>query len=95
MQAYITIWIGISPPVLPTRPTAQLGVFDNAAFIGPLIGGITNIIFVSFFISSFGPVSVRVLIFFGQSNSDPTRELTSTLSSPLQHSVPASAPFLA
>ncbi|EEU37131.1 uncharacterized protein NECHADRAFT_72760 [Fusarium vanettenii 77-13-4] len=57
MQAYITIWIGISPPRLPTPPTAQLGNFDNAAFIGPLIGGITNIFFISLFISCFGPVS--------------------------------------
>lgn len=57
MLVYITVWASAAPAVIPTRPTAQLGNFNNAAFIGPLIGGITNFVFLSLFISSFGAVS--------------------------------------
>ncbi|RFN47636.1 aquaporin pip-type [Fusarium flagelliforme] len=57
MFVYITSWANASPDVIPTRPTAQLGNFDNAAFLGPLIGGILNFLFVTLFISSFGAIS--------------------------------------
>ncbi|KAM5344378.1 hypothetical protein ACJ41O_012915 [Fusarium nematophilum] len=57
MLVYITSWVSISPAEIPVKPTAQLGNFNNAAFIGPLIGGITNFIFISLFIASFGAVS--------------------------------------
>ncbi|KAF5670050.1 Aquaporin PIP-type [Fusarium heterosporum] len=54
---YITIWANISPNVIPATPTQQLGVFDNAIFIGPLIGGIINLILITLFITSFGAIS--------------------------------------
>jgi glycerol uptake facilitator-like aquaporin len=57
MLIYITIWISISPAQIPSPPTAQLGPFDNAAFIGPLLGGITNWFLITLFIFSFGAVS--------------------------------------
>ncbi|KAF7553700.1 hypothetical protein G7Z17_g3468 [Cylindrodendrum hubeiense] len=57
MLVYITSWANSAPAVIPIKPTAQLGNFNNAAFIGPLIGGITNMIFLSLFISAFGAVS--------------------------------------
>ncbi|KAF5723639.1 Aquaporin PIP-type [Fusarium mundagurra] len=54
---YITIWVSISPDTAPAAPTQRFGSFDNAAFLGPLIGGITNLIFITLFITSFGAVS--------------------------------------
>ncbi|KAJ4256167.1 hypothetical protein NW762_009244 [Fusarium torreyae] len=57
MFVYITIWASLSPNVIPAPPTAQLGPFNNAAFIGPLIGGICNFFFTTLFITSFGAVS--------------------------------------
>ncbi|EXK83875.1 hypothetical protein FOQG_11832 [Fusarium oxysporum f. sp. raphani 54005] len=54
---YITIWVNISPDVAPAAPTQRFGSFDNAAFLGPLIGGITNLIFITLFITSFGAIS--------------------------------------
>ncbi|KAF4442337.1 hypothetical protein F53441_11765 [Fusarium austroafricanum] len=68
LQVYITIWASTSPDILPVAPSRQLGNFDNAAFLGPLVGGITNIIFVTLFITSFGAVSgahFNPLITFG------------------------------
>ncbi|VTT75256.1 unnamed protein product, partial [Fusarium fujikuroi] len=41
----------------PAAPTQRFGSFDNAAFLGPLIGGITNLIFITLFITSFGAIS--------------------------------------
>lgn len=57
MFIYITIFIGISPNTIPLPPTAQLGPFDNAAFIGPIVGGITNWFILTLFTFSFGAVS--------------------------------------
>ncbi|KAF5602182.1 sterigmatocystin biosynthesis lipase esterase STCI [Fusarium subglutinans] len=54
---YITIWVSISPDTAPAAPTQRFGSFDNAAFLGPLIGGITNLIFITLFITSFGAIS--------------------------------------
>ncbi|KAF5622229.1 Aquaporin PIP-type [Fusarium tjaetaba] len=54
---YITIWVNISPDTAPAAPTQRFGSFDNAAFLGPLIGGITNLIFITLFITSFGAIS--------------------------------------
>lgn len=57
LLVYITTWASTAPARLPSPPTAQLGNFDNAAFLGPLVGGIANIFFLSLFITSFGAVS--------------------------------------
>ena len=57
MLVYITLWIGLSPATIPFAPTAQLGSFDNAAFLGPLVGGLTNWLLVTLFIYSFGAVT--------------------------------------
>ncbi|RBQ67466.1 hypothetical protein FVER14953_10709 [Fusarium verticillioides] len=54
---YITIWVNISPDTAPAAPTQRFGSFDNAAFLGPLIGGITNLIFITLFVTSFGAIS--------------------------------------
>ena len=57
MLIYATIYINLSPSVLPAPPTAQLGVFDNATFIGPLVGGLTNWFLVTLLTFSLGSVS--------------------------------------
>ncbi|KAH6993003.1 aquaporin-like protein [Fusarium venenatum] len=54
---FVTIWASTSPDVIPAQPTRQLGSFDNAAFIGPLVGGILNVILITLFITSFGAIS--------------------------------------
>jgi glycerol uptake facilitator-like aquaporin len=52
------MWINISPGSLPVPPTAQLGQFASAAFIGPLIGAlIGNFMLLTLFIYIFGAVS--------------------------------------
>jgi glycerol uptake facilitator-like aquaporin len=57
MLSYLTIWISISPNVIPNPPDSQFGNFDNAAFIGPLVGGITNFVLLTLFTFIFGGVS--------------------------------------
>jgi glycerol uptake facilitator-like aquaporin len=57
MLIFITIWINMSPQQIPVPPSAQLGQFDSSAFLGPLIGGITNFILLSLLIFCFGSVS--------------------------------------
>jgi glycerol uptake facilitator-like aquaporin len=57
MLVYITMWISMSPQQIPTPPNSQLGNFDNAAFLGPLIVGVSNFVLVTLCIFVFGPVS--------------------------------------
>ena len=57
MLVYISIWSALSPNVLPTPPTAQLGQFGNAAFIGPLAGSVVNFLLLTLFTISFGAVT--------------------------------------
>ncbi|PTD07388.1 hypothetical protein FCULG_00005473 [Fusarium culmorum] len=57
LSVFVTIWASSSPDVIPAQPTRQLGNFDNAAFIGPLVGGIINVILITLFITCFGAVS--------------------------------------
>ncbi|RGP73185.1 aquaporin pip-type [Fusarium longipes] len=54
---FITVWANASPNDIPVLPTRQLGSFNNASFIGPLIGGVLNTIFITLFITAFGAVS--------------------------------------
>ncbi|KAF2165572.1 hypothetical protein M409DRAFT_66994 [Zasmidium cellare ATCC 36951] len=51
---YITIWSNISPAVIPTAPTEQLGYFDNAAYLGPTTGALQNFILLTLFTFVFG-----------------------------------------
>lgn len=57
MLVWVTIYANSSPAVIPEQPTARWGAFDNAAFIGPLVGGILNFLYVTLSIFSFGGVS--------------------------------------
>ena len=57
MLVYITMWISMSPQQIPTPPNPQLGNFDNAAFLSPLIVGVSNFVLVTLCIFVFGPVS--------------------------------------
>ncbi|KAE8446704.1 hypothetical protein EG329_011748 [Mollisiaceae sp. DMI_Dod_QoI] len=57
MLIYLTGWIGLSPSSIPLPPDPQFGPFDNAAFIGPIVGGITNWFILTLFTFSFGAVS--------------------------------------
>jgi glycerol uptake facilitator-like aquaporin len=57
LLVYITMWISMSPQVIPSPPDPQLGNFDNAAFIGPLVGGVANFVLLTIFTFIFGAVS--------------------------------------
>ena len=57
MLVYITIWSSLSPGVIPTPPSAQFGNFDNAAFIGPVVGSLTNFLVLTLFTIAFGGVT--------------------------------------
>ncbi|KFY32554.1 hypothetical protein V493_00085 [Pseudogymnoascus sp. VKM F-4281 (FW-2241)] len=55
---WITGWIGTRPasdPVPTLSPTS--GVYGTPIFLGPLTGGITNLILLSLFIFTLGPIS--------------------------------------
>ncbi|KAJ8607850.1 hypothetical protein MRB53_040043 [Persea americana] len=57
LLVFLTTWASISPDTLPTPPDAQYGYFDNAAYIGPLTGGISNFLIVTLFTFGLGVVS--------------------------------------
>lgn len=53
----MTIFASSSPPTLPQPPTERWGVFDNASFVGPIVGSLLNFLFLSLFIFCFGGVT--------------------------------------
>ena len=57
MLVFLSLFVGLSPAEIPTPPDPQFGVFDNAAFLGPLIGGIFNFVLLTILIFVFGTVS--------------------------------------
>lgn len=60
MLCFITIVLSSSPSinVQPlSTPSSASGVFGTANFLGPLVGAITNVITISLFVFSFGPVT--------------------------------------
>ncbi|KAH8649722.1 aquaporin-like protein [Tricladium varicosporioides] len=57
MLTFLTVWTNLSPSGIPTPPTAQFGNFANAAFIGPLVGGLTNWFLITLLTYTFGAVS--------------------------------------
>jgi glycerol uptake facilitator-like aquaporin len=57
MLVWLTSYASISPAVIPATPTERWGVFDNASFVGPLVGGTLNFVYLTIFIFCFGAVS--------------------------------------
>ncbi|OJJ45907.1 hypothetical protein ASPZODRAFT_17338 [Penicilliopsis zonata CBS 506.65] len=58
MLCFITAWIGLSGASSSSATTTSAaGVFATTAFLDPLVGGITNWIWLSLFIFIFGPIS--------------------------------------
>ena len=57
MLVWVTGYANLSPNVIPDPPTSRYGLFNNAAFIGPLIGAILNFLYLTIFTFSFGAVS--------------------------------------
>ena len=57
MLTYLTVYANASPAIIPQTPTPRYGIFDNATFIGPLIGGILNFFYLTLFTFCFGAVS--------------------------------------
>lgn len=57
---YITILFGASPPLnvqpLPV-PAGPAGIFGTAVFLGPLVGSLANIVLLSLFVFTLGPVT--------------------------------------
>lgn len=57
---FITSWIAILPTSSPSSSApadTAAGVFGTAAFLGPLVGGITGWLFLTLFIYCFAPIS--------------------------------------
>lgn len=57
LLVWITVFISAHPTGPPPNPSPSSGIFSTPTFLGPLVGGITNIILLSVFIFSLGPVS--------------------------------------
>ena len=58
LLVWITILIAAHSSVLPPpTPSPTSGIYSTPIFLGPLIGGITNMIILPLFIYSLGPVS--------------------------------------
>lgn len=57
LLVWITVFISAHPTGPPPNPSPTSGIFSTPTFLGPLVGGITNIILLSVFIFSLGPVS--------------------------------------
>ncbi|CAG8978502.1 hypothetical protein HYALB_00005077 [Hymenoscyphus albidus] len=57
MLNFLTIWISSSPSTFPVPSNAQWGNFNNAAFLGPLVGGLTNWVLITLFTYAFGAVT--------------------------------------
>ena len=57
LLVFLTIWISLSPAEIPNAPDPQFGVFDNAAFLGPLVGGVGNFVLLTIFTFIFSAVS--------------------------------------
>ncbi|KAH7320677.1 aquaporin-like protein [Stachybotrys elegans] len=57
MAVWLSSYASISPHSIPEEPTPRWGVFNNATFIGPLVGGFINFIYLTIFTFTFGAVS--------------------------------------
>ncbi|KAJ6115083.1 hypothetical protein N7486_000861 [Penicillium sp. IBT 16267x] len=57
LNTFVTAWIGAHPPAAPVTPRTQAGIYGTVGFLAPLIGGITNWLFLTLFIYTFSPAS--------------------------------------
>lgn len=57
LLTWITVLIAAHPSGPPPTPSPTSGVFSTPIFLGPLVGGITNMIILPLFIYCLGPVS--------------------------------------
>jgi glycerol uptake facilitator-like aquaporin len=57
MIVWLTAFASISPSGFPDAPTQRWGVFGNASFIGALVGGFLNFLYLTLFTFCFGVVS--------------------------------------
>ncbi|CAK41744.1 uncharacterized protein An13g03480 [Aspergillus niger] len=56
--AFITAWAAATPAnVAPPTPSTPAGIFATTAFLGPLVGAVTNWLLLTLFIFSFSSVS--------------------------------------
>ncbi|KAE8150646.1 aquaporin-like protein [Aspergillus avenaceus] len=57
MLAFITAWSSATSPASQATPSGSAGVFGTPAFLGPLVGSISNWLLLTLFIFSFSSVS--------------------------------------
>ncbi|KAJ5150084.1 hypothetical protein N7448_001662 [Penicillium atrosanguineum] len=57
LNVFVSSWLAIRPNSASVVPTGPAGVFATANFLGPLIGGFGNWVFLTLFIFSFSNVS--------------------------------------
>lgn len=54
---FATALMGVSPPIPLPPPSPTAGPFATAQFLGPLIGGVTTVIYITIAILTFGPIT--------------------------------------
>jgi glycerol uptake facilitator-like aquaporin len=57
LLVWLTVFISAHPTGPPPLPSPTSGIYSTPTFLGPLVGGITNIIILTLFIYTLGPVS--------------------------------------
>jgi glycerol uptake facilitator-like aquaporin len=57
LLVWLTVFISAHPTGPPPLPSPTSGIYSTPTFLGPLVGGITNIITLTLFIYTLGPVS--------------------------------------
>lgn len=57
LLVFLTVWANISPDTVPVAPDPRFGYFDNAAYLGPLTGGLSNFLILTLFTFAFGVAS--------------------------------------
>jgi hypothetical protein len=57
LLSYLTIFASLSPSTAPLPPTPRYGPFNNAAFIGPVVGAVVNWLTITLFTFTFSPIT--------------------------------------
>jgi glycerol uptake facilitator-like aquaporin len=57
LLCYLTIYASLSPSSPPLPPTPRYGPFNNAAFIGPIVGAFVNWLSITLFTFTFSPIT--------------------------------------
>lgn len=57
LLSYLTIFASVSPSSAPLPPSPRYGPFNNASFIGPVVGSVVNWLAITLFTFTFSPIT--------------------------------------